>query len=390
MKDEPRELKVQDSARHLTLLLCLKAMYGFADAPLMFQLALLQFLVQFCEVIVSLFDNNFLYWIMLVNGRWVVILAMTAHVDDLQVAGSRKKRDWLHGQLDDRFGKLKRQFLPYTHAGIEQVAIGRNCIRLHQDDFCSKLQTAPIGAHRNPSDELDAKDKTTFRSLACSCLWACQVTSLQQALSAPTVEHLMSINTVIKRLKSPAREKFGIWFSRLSPPYRVITVSDASPANKKSNYATEGLVSGLAEDRLHACDTDKNDFLNQELVPLLSGKTHLQGSNTKSKRVSHSTSHAETNAAARGVPIGQIIQLRLCEPDLRIHELPQALTPMRLLEMGHTTHRQIAHDHYIDCMDLWELSCGLRGVPQDKSQRLGIFAMREERHLSVCAGFITW
>ena len=66
-------------------------------------------------------------------------------------------------------------------------------------------------------------------------------------------------------------------------------------------------------------------------------------------------------AAARGIPFGQIIQLRLCEPDLRIRELPQALTPMRLLEMGDLAHRQIPHDHFVDCMDLWELSCGLLG-----------------------------
>ena len=388
MSGAPPELRVKDSARHLTLLLCLKAMYGFADAPLMFQLALLQYLVQSCEAITSLFDSNFLYWIMLVDGRWVVILVITAHVDDLQVAGSRKMLDWLHHRLEDRFGALKRQVLPYTHAGIEQSNLGTSCIRLHQDDFCSKLSTAPVGAHRAITDPLDIKEKTTFRSLTCSCLWACQtqlqevcqVTSLQQALSEPTVEHLMSINTVIKRLKSPTREHFGIFFCRMNPPYRVLTVSDASPANKKSNYATEGLISGLGEDRLQRCDTDKDDFLNPDSVHELSGKIHLlQGSSTKSKRVSHSTSHAETNAAARGIPIGQIIQLRLCEPDLRILELPQALTPMRLLEMGDIAHRQIPHDHYIDCMDLWELSCGMRGIPQDKSQRLGILAMREER-----------
>ena len=33
----------------------------------------------------------------------------------------------------------------------------------------------------------------------------------------------------------------------------------------------------------------------------------------------------------------------------------------------------------IDCMDLWELSCGMRGIPQDKGQRLGVLAIREER-----------
>ena len=30
-------------------------------------------------------------------------------------------------------------------------------------------------------------------------------------------------------------------------------------------------------------------------------------------------------------------------------------------------------------MDLWELDCGLRGTPQDKSQRLGVLSLREER-----------
>ena len=34
---------------------------------------------------------------------------------------------------------------------------------------------------------------------------------------------------------------------------------------------------------------------------------------------------------------------------------------------------------FIDCIDLWELACGLRGAPQDKSQRLGVLAIREER-----------
>jgi hypothetical protein len=37
------------------------------------------------------------------------------------------------------------------------------------------------------------------------------------------------------------------------------------------------------------------------------------------------------------------------------------------------------HDHFVDCMDLWELTCGIKGIPQDKGQRLGILAIREER-----------
>eukprot|EP00974_Lingulodinium_polyedra_P005304 499835-Lingulodinium_polyedra.AAC.1 len=39
----------------------------------------------------------------------------------------------------------------------------------------------------------------------------------------------------------------------------------------------------------------------------------------------------------------------------------------------------LRHDHVIDCMDLWELCCGYKGIPQDKGQRLGILMLREER-----------
>ena len=390
MANCPKDLKISDNNRVSTLLLCLKAMYGFADAPLMFQLALLQYLVDDCEAIKSLFDNNYLYWLQKIDGQWHLILVLTAHVDDLQITGGQKMRDWLHGRLESRFGELKRQRLPYTHAGIQQERIGTDCLRLHQDHFCSKLATTTIGKHRldNLESPLDASETTTFRSLTCSALWAaqtnpqevCQITSLQTALKKPMVKDLVSINQVIKRLKSPNREKWGIWFRRLEPPYRCVTVSDASPATKKSDYATEGICATLAEDRLPRCTTDDNDFLDPSLVKFLGGKFHLlASSSTKAKRVSHSTSHAETNAAARTVPLGQLIGMRLTEPDLYIYFNPKPLTPLLLLQMDDSMHRLLPHDHLVDCMDLWELACGLRGIPQDKGQRLGVLAIREER-----------
>jgi hypothetical protein len=49
---------------------------------------------------------------------------------------------------------------------------------------------------------------------------------------------------------------------------------------------------------------------------------------------------------------------------------------MDLVDKGHLP---VPHDHFVDCMDLWELSCGYKGIPQDKSQRLGVLAIREER-----------
>ena len=36
-------------------------------------------------------------------------------------------------------------------------------------------------------------------------------------------------------------------------------------------------------------------------------------------------------------------------------------------------------DHYTDCNDLFELMTGEKGVPQDKTQRLYIMGLREDR-----------
>ena len=61
-KDCPTEMNIPDSWRGYYVLLCLRAMYGFVDAPLMFQLALLCFLITETGAIKSVFDDNYLFW----------------------------------------------------------------------------------------------------------------------------------------------------------------------------------------------------------------------------------------------------------------------------------------------------------------------------------------
>eukprot|EP00974_Lingulodinium_polyedra_P070826 6856039-Lingulodinium_polyedra.AAC.1 len=90
MPEARQEFKVPDHQRAQWVLRCLCAMYGFVDAPLMFQLALLCFLISETGALKSVWDDNFLYW---VHGGQQV-LAMTAHVDDLQVTGRRSWRLW--------------------------------------------------------------------------------------------------------------------------------------------------------------------------------------------------------------------------------------------------------------------------------------------------------
>ena len=164
----------------------------------------------------------------------------------------------------------------------------------------------------------------------------------------------------------------------MTGPYRILVVTDASSANKTSSFATEGIIIGLCPDKLSHIRVDKTDYLDETLVPTLTGDFHiLHASSQKSKRVSHSTSHAETLAAAKGIPMGQIIGLRLTEPEV-VHTYT-VRRPLDLQEMLDAGRLPIPIDACVDCMDLWELCCGLRGTPQDKSQRLGVLSLREER-----------
>ena len=101
------------------------------------------------------------------------------------------------------------------------------------------------------------------------------------------------------------------------------------------------------------------------------------GSGNISKRISHSTSHAETLSCAALIPMGQLICMRLAEPELAVKHC--MLSPMRLLQIQENGLCPVLYDHMVDCMDLWDLACSRKGVPQDKSQRLAVLAIREER-----------
>ena len=223
------------------------------------------------EAVKSLFNSNYHYWFPYVDGQWRLILNLSAHVDDLQVVGGRTIRDWIHDRLKSRFGTLQRQFLPYPHAGIQQGKVNADTVRLHQDYCWFKMTTFDIGKHRidNLKADLDSSETATFRSLTCIALWAaptnpqeaCQIRSLQQALNESKLKDLMAINGLPKRLKSHHRGNDGIHFRRPLGPYHAVTVSDASPANKKSDCATEGVASRFAEDCVGKLDTDKSQRL---------------------------------------------------------------------------------------------------------------------------------
>eukprot|EP00959_Pyramimonas_sp_CCMP1952_P183301 3832205-Pyramimonas_sp.AAC.1 len=117
--------------------------------------------------------------------------------------------------------------------------------------------------------------------------------------------------------------------------------------------------------------TDKEDVLDYELMQQLGGKMHtLTGSSQKkAKRISHITSHAETLSAAKAIPLAQLVALRLCEPEVTTRRsfAGKHSIPLALLDVQESATVPLPVDSFIDCMDRWELSCGLKGIPQDNS-----------------------
>ena len=95
----------------------------------------------------------------------------------------------------------------------------------------------------------------------------------------------------------------------------------------------------------------------------------------KAKRVSYSTSHAETLSMVGGLETATLCMLRLAE---MMH--PKKEPSLKdLIEIQESGHPNLPMDFYGDCRDLFELVTGERTLPQDKTQRLYVLAVKEAR-----------
>ena len=76
--------------------------YGLKDAPLLWNLRLLDVLHNQLGLLRCQFDGCLFY--MAVGGQLLLIISV--HVDDTLVAGRPGKPDWLAAELEKRFGPL--------------------------------------------------------------------------------------------------------------------------------------------------------------------------------------------------------------------------------------------------------------------------------------------
>ena len=366
---------------HEYLLLCIKPVYGLSDAPLAWQLCLhTHFEEQ--QGRPSLMDENYFYWR---DKSDQYAAGVTTHVDDCGAAGKRKWLDEQYELLVKKFGKVTRQRLPFTHCGVLYSRTPDGYL-MSQDDFCEKLKPAMIGAGRKDEDLLKPEELTAFRSILGGLLWltatrldlVSDVCLLQSQVTKAKISHLRQANNVVKRAQAEHGQQLGLHFRRLRPPLRLCCVHDSSAAGNVRNYAQEGILVLLCEDKLSKLNRDEEVIMADHQTHMLGGNAHvLWAHGAKAKRISYSTSHAETLAAVSGLEASTLVAVRLAE----LMHLPGRPSLQMLIAAQEQGIPRLPVDCMTDCRDFFELASGDKSVPQDKNQRLYVLAFREARML---------
>ena len=115
---------------------------------------------------------------------------------------------------------------------------------------------------------------------------------------------------------------------------------------------------------------------DEESVMMHGGVMHvLHAHGGKAKRISYSTSHAETLSMVNGTESTTLVMVRLSEM-MHISLKP---TLKELVDIQENGNPALPSDFYMDCRDLFELCTGQKVLPQDKTQRLYVLGIREGR-----------
>ena len=376
--------KIPEHAIHDYGLLCLKPVYGLNDAPLAWQLSLHTFLEELGATR-SKMDENCFYWkkenkkkIDAMDNMYAMI---TTHVDDLAVMSTTTWLDEHYNKFVKRFQKVTRQQLPFDHCGCHYSKTGDG-FAVTQKEFAEKMKEAPVPKRADDS-RLTPEEISDFRSILGALLWVTatrldiisDVSLLQARVTIAEVKDIKVANSVLDKVKRYS--EIGLHYRQFeSENLRLVCVHDASSASKGRHYAQEGVLILLADDKWKGHHIDLEEEFDSQSVKAHGGVMHLLHSHgAKAKRVSYSTSHAETLSMVNALESSILITTRLSE---LAHHLVSP-TIAQLTEMQEHGNPTIPSDFYTDCQDLWELVTGMLTLPQDKSQRLYILGIREAR-----------
>ena len=267
------------------------------------------------------------------------------------------------------------QTLPFMHVGITYERIDDG-IKLHQKEFALALKPVKIERSRNPDSPLDAAETTSLRGALGGLLYltytrpdlSADVVLLQSRVTKATIADLRQANSIIRRAQQHSDR--GLYFRKLAAPLCLMAIADSSFSTKSTSYAVEGTMSVLkSAPEVLTPDTKS--------AKVWAGQCHLLCHHSgKAKRISHSTSHAESLAAYSTLSTTEQVAERLTELTA-----PHSPSVDELIQMSSRGDYELPVHHFTDCMDLVELATGLKGCPQDRSQRLIILSIRERRML---------
>ena len=366
-----------------------KCMYGLKDAPLLWQLALRYHLITYMGAIVSCYDDNHFYFKEPdAQGKPVLTGEATCHVDDTVFSGKSDKLNYRRSLLEKRFGTVSRQVMPFVHIGVEYNQLPCGGYHLHQSKFCAAIRLVQI-ERSSPSDALlGPKEISQFRSILGALLYLCvtradiavDIVLLASKISHATFADLRAASSLVKRAQGhPTR---GLVYPKITGPMSVFSISDASFSTSSTSYAVEGNVVLLMPQHPMLSDRKFKEFN----ASVLSGPCHLLVAQAKkAKRVSHSTSHAESLSMYSCLGLSETVAMRFTEtvyPGFRPPSLQE------LIELESFGRFELPVISCTDCHDLVDLLTGQKGTPQDKSQRLIILSLRERRLLGKTSGTI--
>ena len=373
------DFKIAEWQIHEFGLLCIKPVYGLNDAPLAWQLCWHQYL-QHTGGERSHLDENSFVW----KKDGECIAMATTHVDDIAISAPLTWIDELNKGFIAKFGKVTRQQLPFTHCGCEYQKVVDG-YKISQQEFSEKVKPAPV-PKRDDSSRLTKEELSDFRSILGALLWltatrldiVADISLLQSRVTVSEVKDLKMANQVLDKVTE--FKDVGLYYRYFKTNHRrLVCIHDASSASKGRNYAQEGILVGLADDYFHGQTMEAETVFEDEGaqgVQLHGGVFHvLHSSGGKAKRVSYSTSHAETLSMVNGMETTTLIMVRLAEIMHKNH----GLTIKQLIKIQENGCAELPTDFYGDCRDVYELVTGARTLPQDKGQRLYILSIKESR-----------
>ena len=373
-------------ARQKKLVMCLdKCMYGLADAPLLWSLALKHWLVRHMGALQSSFDDCHFFWKDKRTNR--LTGEATCHVDDNALSGSLHDLEQRRRQLESRFGMMSRQTTPFVHVGVHYDKREGGGYHLHQDTYCQAMKVAEVPRGQANEVSLDAAGTSALRAVLGALLYltitrhdiSTDVVLLASKVTTATYGDLRAANAVVRRAqRNPKR---GVHFPKLNGKLCIFCISDASFSTKSTSYAVEGQVVLIKP--AASMPSETGAFNAQQLT----GPCHvISATARKAKRISHSTSHAESLSAYGALTAAETVALRQTEVNAPRHV---ALPMEKLIQMEQAGRYDMLIYHLTDCHDLVDLVVGHRGTPQDRSQRLIILSLRERRLIRKTAG-IMW